>query len=401
MPGKLSDMSKSDAKSPSLRPATAIVRAGRDKSITGPFVNPPVVHASTVLYDSVDDMVHRRQRYAYGRRGTPTIEALAKAVSELDGAAGTVLCPSGLSAISTALLASLSSGDHLLMVDCVYAPARHFAKTILRRLGIETTFFDPNIGAGIGSLFTERTRAVYMEAPGSLTFEMQDVPAIVAAARDREITTIFDNTWATSYYFKPLAIGVDITLVAATKYIGGHSDVMLGTVSANEALWPKLLETHGSLGLCVGPDDIYLGLRGLRTMAVRLERQMRSGLAIARWLEARPEVTRVLHPGLESDPGHAIWKRDMAGASGLFGVHLAGWTKDDAARFVDGLQFFGIGASWGGYESLAILANPGPNREAAPWTEKGAVIRLHIGLEDPDDLIADLEAGFARVAGAA
>jgi cystathionine beta-lyase len=287
------------------------------------------------------------------------------------------------------------------MVDSVYAPARHFARTILKRLGVETTFYDPHVGAGIASLFTERTRAIYMESPGSLTFEMQDVPAIVGVAKDRGIATVFDTTWATPYYFKPLAAGVDATLLAATKYVGGHSDVMLGTVSANEAFWPKLIETHGTLGLCVGPDDIYLGLRGLRTMAVRLERQMQSALLVAHWLADRPEVARVLHPGLESDPGHAIWKRDMKGASGLFGVHFAGWTRDEAARFIDGLQFFGIGASWGGYESLAVLANPGPVREAAPWTQEGALIRLHIGLEDPDDLIADLEAGFARVAAGA
>lgn len=381
-----------------MKPETALVRAGRDKSITGPFVNPPVVHASTVLYNNVDDMVHHRQRYVYGRRGTPTMDALSSAMTELDGAAGTVLCPSGLSAVSTALLACLSSGDHLLMVDCAYAPARKFAKTILKRNGVETTFFDPNIGADIGSLFTERTRAVYLEAPGSLTFEMQDVPAIAAVAKAKGAATIFDNTWATPLYFKPLAAGVDITLIAATKYIGGHSDIMLGTVSANDAYWPQLKETHGTLGLCVGPDDIYLGLRGLRTMAVRLERQMRSGLTVANWLAKRPEVARVLHPALGSDPGNALWKRDMTGASGLFGVLFKDWTDGDAARLIDGLELFGIGASWGGFESLAILSKPSPNRDVTPWTEKGALIRLHIGLEDTDDLIADLEAGFARVA---
>ena len=391
-------MSKSDSTPPPMKPATAVVRAGRDKSITGPFVNPPVVHASTVLYDSVDDMLHRRQPYTYGRRGTPTIDALTKALSELEGAAGAILCPSGLSAISTSLLASLASGDHLLMVDCIYAPARRFAKTILKRLGIETTFFDPHLGAGIGSLFTDRTRAVYLESPGSLTFEMLDVPAIVGVAKAHGITTIFDNTWATPLYFRPLSVGVDIALMAGTKYVGGHSDLMLGTVSANEALWPKLHDTHASLGLCVGPDDIYLGLRGLRTMAIRLERQMRSGLVVARWLAARPEVARVLHPALETDPGHVLWKRDMSGASGLFGVLFADWTNDQAAQFIDSLKLFGIGASWGGFESLAILAIPGPNREATSWNEKGALIRLHIGLEDPDDLIADLEASFARVA---
>jgi cystathionine beta-lyase len=284
------------------------------------------------------------------------------------------------------------------MVDCVYAPARRFARTMLKGLGVETTFFDPCIGADIGSLFNEHTRAVYLESPGSQTFEMQDVPAIAGIARAHDITTIFDNTWATPLYFKALSFGVDISLIAATKYIGGHSDLMMGTISANERLWPKLHETHGTLGLCVGPDDIYLGLRGLRTMEVRLDRQMRSALTVARWLAQRPEVERVLHPALETDPGHAIWRRDMAGASGLFGVHFAEWKNDDAARFIDGLQLFGIGASWGGFESLAILSNPRPNRSATRWDHEGALIRLHIGLEDPDDLIADLEASFARMA---
>jgi cysteine-S-conjugate beta-lyase len=269
---------------------------------------------------------------------------------------------------------------------------------MLKDLGVETTFFDPAIGADIGSLFNERTRAVYLESPGSQTFEMQDVPAIASAARAHNVTTIFDNTWATPLYFKALSFGVDVSLIAATKYIGGHSDLMMGTVSANERLWPKLHETHGTLGLCVGPDDIYLGLRGLRTMGIRLDRQMQSALTVARWLAQRPEVERVLHPALETDPGHAIWERDMTGASGLFGVHFAEWSNDDAGRFIDGLQLFGIGASWGGFESLAILSNPRPNRSATQWDHKGAVIRLHIGLEDPDDLIADLEASFALVA---
>ena len=388
-------MPKSDRDPPKMKPETALVRSGRDKSLTGPFVNPPVIHASTILYDSVDEMLHRRQRYTYGRRGTPTSDALSMAMTELEEAAGTVLCPSGLSAVSTSILSCVDSGDHLLMVDCAYAPARNFTKTVLKRLGVETTFFDPNIGAGIEALFTERTRAIYLESPGSQTFEMQDVPAIVGVAKDRGIATIFDNTWATPLYFKALSAGVDISLIAATKYIGGHSDLMMGTVSANERLWPKLHETHGTLGLCVGPDDIYLGLRGLRTMAVRLDRQMRSGLAVARWLAGRPEIERVLHPALETDPGHALWKRDRAGASGLFGVLFAEWSNDDAAHFIDGLQLFGIGASWGGFESLAILSNPRPNRDATRWEPEGALIRLHIGLEDPDDLIADLARALA------
>ena len=381
-----------------LRAATRIVRAGRDKSITGPFINPPVVHASTVLFDNTDAMLERRQRYVYGRRGTPTSEALESAISEMEGAAGTALCPSGLSAVSTALLSQLRTGDHILMIDCVYGPVRHLADTVLKRMGIATTYFDPGVGAAVADLFEERTSLVYLEPPGSLTFEMQDVPAISAAAHERGALVVADNTWATPLYFRPLAHGADISLMAGTKYLGGHSDVNLGTVAANERAWPRLKETHGTLGLAVGPDDIYLALRGMRTLGVRLERQMKSGLEVASWLAGRPEVARVLHPALPGDPGHALWTRDMEGASGLFGFILAGWSEDDAKALVDGLQLFGIGASWGGFESLAILAKVRHIRTAVPWQAEGPLIRLHIGLEDTADLIADLDRSFAAVA---
>jgi len=379
------------------QPATRIVRVGRDKAITGPFVNPPVVHASTVLFPDTDTMLSRRQRYQYGRRGTPTSEALEMAVSEIEGAAGTVACPSGLNAVSTALLSVLSAGDQVLIVDCVYGPVRHFADTVLRRLGIETVYFSPAIGADIASLFTERTTAVYLEPPGSLTFEMQDVPTIAAVAHERGAAVLVDNTWATPLYFKPLAAGADLSIQAGTKYLGGHSDVNLGLVAASKKSWPALKETYGTMGLCVGPDDLYLGLRGLRTMAVRLERQMTSAVTIAEWLNRRPEVARVLYPALAGDPGHALWKRDMTGASGLFGFVFDGWSVDNAKRFVDGLELFGIGASWGGFESLAILARPDKLRSASAWTAEGPLIRLHIGLEDPGDLIDDLDASFQRV----
>lgn len=378
--------------------ATRLTRLGRDKSLTGPFVNPPVIHASTVLFDSVDDMIHRRQRYLYGRRGTPTSEALESAMTELEGAAGTVLCPSGLSAISTALLSCLSAGDHLLMADCVYAPSRHLATTVLKRLGIATTFFDPLVGADIAGLFNDRTRGVYLESPGSLTFEMQDIPAIAAAAHERGATVIADNTWATPLFCRPLELGADITLHAGTKYLGGHSDIMLGTVSANERTWPHLKETYGNMGLHVGPDDVFLGLRGLRTLAVRLDRHMQSAARIAAWLGSRAEVARVRYPALAEDAGHRLWQRDMTGASGLFGVVLAGWSEEQAKALIDGLELFGIGASWGGFESLATLARPQPMRSATTWQADGPLLRLHIGLEDADDLIADLEAGFQRVA---
>lgn len=380
-----------------VKPATRLVHTGRQKSLTGPFVNPPVVHASTVLFDSVDDMQDRRQRYSYGRHGTPTSEALEAAINEIEGAAGCVLCPSGLAAATVALLSCLSAGDRVLVVDNVYGPVRRFAGGMLKRLGIETTYFDPAIGAGIEALFTDNTRAVYLEAPGSLTFEMQDVPAIAAAAHRHDAKVLFDNTWATPIYFRPLDFGVDLSIHAATKYLGGHADVMLGTVAATEAAFPDLKDAHRVLGMHVAPDDVYLGLRGLRTLAVRLERHYASALKVATWLTEQAEVARVLYPPLPSDPGHALWRRDMSGASGLFGVVFRDWSEAQAKQFVDGLTLFGIGASWGGFESLAILAHVEQGRTAVPWQAEGPLIRLHIGLDDPDDLIADLDASLAAV----
>lgn len=393
-------MSKSEEDKTGLSPMTRLVRAGRDRDLTGPFVNPPVIHASTVLFDSVDDMRHLRQRYVYGRRGTPTSESFEIAMSELEGAAGTILCPSGLSAIATALLSYLSTGDRVLIVDTAYGPVRQLAATVLKRLGIETVFYDPAIGAGIEALITKRTRVVYLEAPGSLTFEMQDLPAISSVAKRHDATVIFDNTWATPVGFRALDHGADVSIVAGTKYIGGHADLMLGTAAANETAWPKLKETHGAMGVHVGPDDVFLGLRGLRTLAVRLPRHAESALAVATWLAARREVARVLYPPLPGDPGHDLWKRDMRGAGGLFGVVFAGWSERQAAAFIDGLRLFGIGASWGGFESLAILAHPEHTRSATKWRAEGPVARIHVGLEDPADLIADLDASFARVAAA-
>ncbi|ODT15477.1 MAG: cystathionine beta-lyase [Kaistia sp. SCN 65-12] len=388
-------MSRNDNDNAGERPLTRLVRSGRDHALTGPFVNPPVVHASTVLFETSDDLLSGKQRYTYGRRGTPTIEALEETMSEMEGAEGSVLCPSGLSAVSTALLSVLRSGDHLLMADNVYDPARQVANTVLKRMGIETTFFAPDIGADIVALFQTNTRAVYLESPGSLTFEVADIPAIAAIAHARDAFVLADNTWATPYFFKPLDHGVDLAVIAGTKYLCGHSDVMMGTIAANARAWPLLAETHGTLGLCAGPDDIYLTLRGIRTMGVRLDRQMQSGLEIARWLEARSEVNRVLHPGLASHPGHAIWKRDMTGSSGLFSVIPDGWSLDKVKAFLDGLRLFGLGYSWGGFESLAIIGRP--RRTAAPWPADDRIIRLQIGLEDTADLIADLEASFARV----
>jgi cystathionine beta-lyase len=379
-------------------PNTRLAHAGRDP-VGGPFVNPPVIHASTVLFDSVAQMKGKSEtpaRWTYGRRGTPTSEALERAIADIEGAEGTVLTPSGASACDVALLSVLASGDHLLMIDSVYGPTRNFCEGVLRRFGVETTYYDPLIGAGIVDLIRPNTRAIFMEAPGSLTFEMPDVPAIVKVARERDITTLIDNTWATPLFFRPLDHGVDISIMAATKYVVGHSDVLIGTIACGPRAWKRVKTTHGDLGMFTGPDDMYLALRGLRTMGVRLAHQQKSALTIAAWFAARPEVARVLHPALPTDPGYAIWKRDFAGASGLFGVVMKGGSDAAVSAFLDHLELFGLGYSWGGYESLAIPADPRAVRTAVPWREDGALIRLQIGLEDTADLIADLEAGLAR-----
>jgi cystathionine beta-lyase len=378
--------------------ATRLSHAGSEPGNNHGFVNPPVYHASTVTFPNIDTMLKGAQRYTYGRRGTPLSEALEGAVTEIEGAAGTVLTPSGLAACSTALLSCLSAGDHLLVTDSVYLPTRHFCGGVLKRLGVETEYYDPTIGAGVAALMRPNTRAVFLEAPGSQTFEMQDVPAIAAVARAGGATVIMDNTWATPVFFRPLDHGVDLSIQAATKYFVGHSDAMLGTIAASERAWPALKKTHGDLGLCVGPDDVYLGLRGLRTLAVRLKQHEASALTVARWLRERPEVARVLHPALEEDPGHAIWKRDFTGSSGLFGFVTRPGDVAGVKAMLDGLRLFGLGYSWGGFESLAITADPRAYRTATRWSEAGHLVRLQIGLEDPGDLIADLDAGLQRLA---
>jgi len=391
-----------DAGNRSRRTATRLVTAGRDPRANHGFVNPPVYHASTVLYPNAEDFLAHRARYQYGRRGTPTTEALELALQELEGpqCAGVSLLPSGLAAISAALLSVVRAGDHVLVTDSAYGPARNFCGQILSRLGVTTTFYDPGIGAGIADLIKANTRAVYVEAPGSLSFEMQDVGAIAKAAHAKGAVVLMDNTWATPLYFRPLDHGVDLVIQAGTKYIGGHSDVMLGTVSANAATVAELKNTVRLTGLCEGPDDVYLGLRGLRTLGVRLDRHYQSGVAVAQWLEQRPEVLRMLHPALPSHPGHALWKRDFTGASGLFSMVLKPVPKKAHHAFVDSLELFGIGASWGGYESLAIPFDCTPLRTATRWEPGGPTVRFHIGLEAVDDLIADLEHGFAALAAA-
>ncbi len=398
----MNDGSK-NGRSPARHPDTRVVTAGRDPASYHGFVNPPVYHASTVLYPSAEDYVAHRARYQYGRRGTPTTEALELAVQELEGpqCTGVALLPSGLAAISAALLAIMQAGDHLLVTDSAYGPTRNFCNQILSRLGVTVTYYDPLIGAAISELMQPNTRAVFLESPGSLSFEMQDVAAIAAAAHAKAALVLMDNTWASPLYFRALDHGVDLSIQAGTKYIGGHSDVMLGTVSANGATAARLKNTVGSSGWCVGPDDVYLGLRGLRTLAVRLDRHWRSGLAVARWLEQRPEVLRLLHPAMQSHPGHALWKRDFAGASGLFSVVLKPVPQKAVYALLDALELFGIGASWGGYESLAIPFDCTAVRTATRWQPGGPTVRFHIGLEAVEDLIADLERGFAALAAAA
>jgi len=388
-----------DGRGRNFRIATEVVLAGRTPFAFEGFVNTPIYRGSTVLSPTVDQYLSRKGRYTYGRRGTPTTDALAAALAKLEGGAGVVLTPSGLSAITTSLLAVLKAGDHLLMTDSVYYPTRHFCDTALEKLGVEVNYYDPVIGGAIEKLFKPNTRAVFLESPGSLSFEMQDVPAIVKAAHARGAVTLMDNTWATPVYFKPHEFGIDLSLAAGTKYLGGHADANIGWISANEKSFPALKEVHGTLGLCPGPEDVFLSLRGLRTLAVRLDRHMTSALAIARWLAARPEVLRVLHPALPGDPGHAIWKRDFKGASGLFSFVLRpNYSAKAVAAFVEGLELFGIGASWGGFESLAIPFDCTKMRSATKWTPGGPAVRLHVGLEDAGDLMADLERGLSALA---
>jgi cystathionine beta-lyase len=376
---------------------TILATAGRDTKAQKGFVNPPVVHGSTVLYPTADDLHAHRGEYQYGRRGTPTTEALQQAMMALEGpqCAGVGIAPSGLAAISTTLLAVLKAGDHLLVCDNAYRPTRNFCNGVLARYGVETTYFDPLIGSGIAQLFKANTRAVMIEAPGSQSFEMPDMPAIASIAQARGVLVIDDNTWATPLFHRSLDQGVDISIQAATKYIGGHSDIMFGTISANAKAWPLVADAIQLLGVCAGPDDVFLAIRGLRTLAVRLAQHHRSGLEIARWLAKRPEVNRVLHPALETDPGHAIWKRDFTGASGLFSVVLNPTTQKAVDALLNSVELFGMGYSWGGFESLIIPFDCAGYRTATQWQPGGPSLRLHVGLENVEDLKADLARGFA------
>ena len=376
---------------------TRLAHAGREPSRHHGFVNTPIYRGSTVLFPTLASLEANAQDFTYGRLGTPTVKALEEAIAELEGGTRTLLAPSGLSAIATSLLAFVSAGDEVLVSDSVYRPTRRFCDHVLARLGVKTTYYDPLIGSGIKKLLTEKTKVVFAESPGSQTFEVQDIPAIASAAHDAGAVLIMDNTWATPLYFKPFAHGVDVSIQAATKYIVGHADAMLGAITASGKTARAIEKAHEDLGLCPGPEDAYLGLRGLRTLGVRLARHQQSALELAHWLKSRPEVERVLHPGLPSDPGHALWKRDFTGASGLFAFTLKPASHAALAAMVDGLTLFGMGYSWGGFESLILPFDPRDYRTATKWQVAGPAVRLHVGIEDVEDLKADLEAGFARL----
>jgi len=388
-----------------MKDETKLATLGRDPEGHHGAVNIPVYRASTILQPDLKTLgeiyaarARDEQVTSYGRIGTPLTFAFENTVAEIEGGYRAMSFPSGAAACSGAILAVVKAGDHILVTDSAYGPTRHFCDTVLKRLGVETQYFDPLIGAGIKDLMRPNTSLVFLESPGSLTFEIQDVPAIAEIAHRHGAKVAMDNTWGTPLYFKSFQHGVDLSVHAATKYIVGHSDAMLGVVIATKESWPELRDSTRALGTNAGPDEIYLGRRGVRTLAVRLPRHMESGIKVADWLKGRPEVTRVLHPALSDDPGHAIWKRDFLGACGLFSFELDRKYGDEAvAAFVDHLELFGIGYSWGGFESLVTVAKPHALRTAKPWKDHGALLRLHIGLEATDDLIADLKAGFERL----
>lgn len=386
-----------------MKPNTKLTQLGRKAVNTPGSVNVPMHRASTVLFDNVADLHDTQARWmkdeqipTYAIFNMPQALALENAVAEIEGGFRAVTYPSGLAAVAGALLACVKSGDHVLMTDSCYGPARKFCESFLTRMGVETTFYDPLIGAEIAKLMRPNTTVVYTESPGSHTFEIQDIPAIANAAHEKNALVIMDNAWATGLYFNAFAHGVDLVVQPATKYYAAHSDVLIGLVIANERTWPMLKQSTYELGQRASPDDCFLTLRGMRTMGVRLKQHHESALRIAHWLQARPEVKRVLYPALASDPGHALWKRDFTGATGLFSIELQPCSDAKIAAMIDGYEFFGLGYSWGGFESLVVPADLRYGRNVVPWTG-GPLVRYSIGLEDADDLIRDLEAGFARL----
>ncbi|KIL99926.1 Cystathionine beta-lyase [Paramagnetospirillum magnetotacticum MS-1] len=386
-----------------MKKSTRILHAGRKPEQFHGAVNPPVYHASTILHPSVEAMEKSGRNpfegVRYGRFGTPTTFALEEAVAELEGGHRTVATSSGLAAITGALLAFLKAGDHLLMVDTAYFPTRKFCDTVLSGLGIEITYYDPLAGAGIKALMRPNTKVVFTESPGSLTFEVQDIPAIAEAAHAAGAIVMMDNTWGV-LHFQPFTKGVDVSIQAATKYIVGHADAMLGTITAaTPELWLKVKTSLAAFGASPGTEEMYLGLRGLRTLAVRLRQHAETALRLTQWLETRPEVESILYPPLASDPGHALWKRDFTGGCGLFGVILKPASKAAVDAMLDGYSHFKLGFSWGGFESLVIpTSGHSIIRTATSWAPKGPSLRFHAGLEDADDLMEDLERGFGRLA---
>jgi cysteine-S-conjugate beta-lyase len=387
-----------------MKDETKLVTAGRNPEGNFGVVNAPVYHASTILFPTLDALqktiaarMEGERVVTYGRRGTPTTWSLEDAITELDGGYRCQVFPSGLAALSFAMLAFVKTGDHVLMTDSVYGPSRYFCNTVLRRFGVEVTYYDPVIGAGISELIQPNTTILYVESPGSQTFEMQDIPTLSEVAHQKGLVVIMDNTWASPLFCKPFELGADVCIQAGTKYVVGHSDAMIGTVTATRECWPALDAAAGAMGQTAGPDDVYLAQRGMRTLSVRMKQHMENGIAIAEWLKTRPEVHSVLHPALPEHPGHDIWKRDFSGASGLFSFRLKAVSRDAIAAFMNDLELFGMGYSWGGYESLIILADPTSSRTATTWDNTNPLLRLHIGLEAVDDLIADLNAGFDRL----
>lgn len=375
---------------------TTLTHLGRNPEEQHGFVNTPVTRGSTVIFNTLEALDSREQAFLYGRPDNPNTRSVGEIITTLEGAQGTVMTPSGLSAITVALLSCLKTGDELLMTDSAYEPTRKFCNGVLARMGITTVYYDPRIGAGIANIVSDKTRAIFTESPGSLTFELQDLPAISKIARERDIITLADNSWATPLYCRPLELGIDIVVHAGTKMFVGHSDAMFGTVSANATAWPSLQETHRLMGICASPDDAFLAARGLRTLAIRMKEHQARALELANWLEEQPGVQRVLHPALPSHPDHEIFKRDFSGSGSLFSFVMEPAPRTAIAAMVDKLELFGMGYSWGGYESLILPTNPGPARTCVPWTDKGNVLRIHTGFEAMDDLKADLKAGLAR-----
>ncbi len=384
-----------------MKKRTQLVNSGREKTYTGSAVNPALVRASTVVFDSVSDMTHAAKHKDdgvefYGRRGTKTTFALTQAISELEGAAGAYVYPCGTAAITSSLLCFLSAGDHLLMVDSVYEPTREFVEGTLAKLGIEADYYDPLIGADIERMLKPNTKVIFLESPGSLTMEVQDIPAIAGVAMEHNVVTMIDNTYATPYCFKPLDVGVDISIHSATKYLSGHSDVMLGVASANEKTWRRLQSGSYQLGQCASVDDCYTTLRGLRTLSVRMKQHETSALTVAHWLSQHELVDHLRHPAFETCPGHECFQRDFSGGNGLFSFVLRHYNTPALNAFLDGLHHFKLGFSWGGYESLVLGASDfSSRRTATQWQASGHLIRLHIGLEDVEDLIQDLQQALA------